>query len=185
MLCAVAIFTTTIVRALFYSPDTEIPVPPESAVETSPLQHPERLRIPKLDIDAHVQEVGVNADGNMGVPSNFTDVGWYKYGVVPGGSGSAVIAGHVDNGLGLAGVFKKLHEIEVGDEVVVTRADGTELTFVVTGKRAYPYDAVPTEIVFNPAGSNRLNLITCGGSWIKSAKTYDERLVVFTKLVGT
>lgn len=183
-LCAVAIFTTTIVRALWYSPDTEIPVPHDTQSGTNPLQHPARLIIPKLRIDADVQNVGVNADGNMGVPSNFADVGWYKYGAVPGGPGSAVMAGHVDNGLGLSGVFKHLNELEEGDEIIVERHDGKRLTFVVTGKRAYPYDAVPTEIVFNPTGSERLNLITCEGAWVKSAKTYDQRLVVFTRLAS-
>jgi sortase A len=183
-LCAVAIFTTTIVRAFFYSPDAEIDVLQDTQVETNPLQHPVRLIIPTLDIDADVQEVGVNAQGNMGVPSNFTDVGWYKYGVVPGGGGSAVMAGHVDNGLGLAGVFKKLNELEEGDEIIVERRDGKRLTFIVTSKRSYPYDAVPTEIVFNPSGSTRLNLITCEGSWVKSEKTYDQRLVIFTKLAS-
>jgi sortase A len=184
-LCAVAIFTTTIVRAFFYSPDTDIPVPADKQLETSPLQHPARLIVPALDIDADVQEVGINAQGNMGVPSNFTDVAWYKYGVVPGGPGSAVMAGHVDNGLGLSGVFKKLGELEAGDEVIIERQDGKMLTFVVTGKRSYPYDAVPTDIVFNPSGSIRLNLITCEGAWVKSEKTYDQRLVIFTKLKGT
>lgn len=183
-LCAVAIFTTTIVRAFFYSPDTDIPVPANKQLETSPLQHPARLIIPTLDIDTNVQEVGINAQGNMGVPNNFTDVGWYKYGVVPGGAGSAVMAGHVDNGLGLSGVFKNLGELEEGDEVIIERQDGRRLTFVVTGKRSYPYDSVPTDIVFNPSGSTRLNLITCEGAWVKSAKTYDQRLVVFTRLAS-
>jgi sortase A len=183
-LCAVAIFTTTIVRAFFYSPDTEIPVPEEKQIETSPLHHPVRLIIPKLNIDADVQEVGINAAGNMGVPNNFTDVAWYKYGVVPGGPGSAVMAGHVDNGLGLNGVFKKLGELEPGDEIIIERRDGKRLAFVVTGKRSYPYDQVPTGIVFNPSGSTRLNLITCEGAWVKTEKTYDQRLVVFTKLAS-
>lgn len=183
-LCAVAIFTTTIVGALFYNPDSDIPVPQDKQLETSPLQHPARLIIPKLDIDTNVQEVGINAQGNMGTPSNFTDVAWYKYGAVPGGAGSAVMAGHVDNGLGLSGVFKKLGELEEGDEIIVERQDGKQVTFVVTGKRSYAYDAVPTDIVFNPSGSTRLNLITCEGAWVKSAKTYDQRLVVFTKLAS-
>lgn len=183
-LCAVAIFTTTIVRAFFYAPDTEIAAPESVSVETSPLQHPARIIIPSLGIDAEVQDVGITAEGNMGVPSNFTDVAWYKYGTAPGGAGSAVIAGHVDNGLGLSGVFKRLGELEVGDEVSVERRDGTRLTFIVTGTRSYPYTEVPTEIVFNPSGSARLNLITCEGSWVKSEKTYDQRLVVFTKLKG-
>ena len=183
-LCAVAIFTTTIMRAFFYNPDTDIPVPADTKLETSPLQHPVRLIIPKLEIDAKVQEVGINAKGNMGVPNNFTDAGWYKYGAVPGDTGSAVMAGHVDNGLGLSGVFKRLEELEEGDEVIVERKNGRRLTFVVTGKRSYPYDAVPTDIVFNPSGSTRLNLITCEGAWVRSEKTYDQRLVVFTKWVS-
>lgn len=183
-ICAVAIFTTTIVRAFFYAPDTEIVAPESVSVETSPLHHPTQLVIPSLGIDAEVQEVGITADGNMGVPTNFTDVAWYKYGAAPGGAGSAVIAGHVDNGLGLSGVFKRLNELEEGDEISIERKDGTRLTFIVTGTRSYPYDDVPTDIVFNPSGSARLNLITCEGSWVKSEKTYDQRLVVFTKLKG-
>lgn len=185
MFCAIAIFSTTIVRAFFFYPDTEVSVPAEKQAETNPLHHPVRVQIPKLGIDAKVQEVGVTVSGNMGVPSNFTDVGWYKYGVAPGGTGSAVIAGHVDNGLGLSGVFKKLGDLQEGDEVIIERKDGKRLTFIVTEKRSYQYNEVPTGIVFNPAGSTRLNLITCEGSWVKSAKTYDQRLVVFTKLEGS
>jgi sortase A len=183
VLCATVVFSTTIVKALFYSPpDTEITVPQEMETATNPLHHPARLQIPSLDIDAKVQDVGINSKGNMGVPNNFTDVGWYKYGVVPGGPGSAVMAGHVDNGLSLPGVFKNLKDLKAGDDVYVERNDGTKLHFVVTGTRSYPYDDVPTEILFNPSGSVRLNLITCTGSWVKTDKTYDQRLVVFTRL---
>ena len=32
----------------------------------------------------------------MGVPTNFTDVGWYRYGPAPGTPGNAVIDGHLD-----------------------------------------------------------------------------------------
>lgn len=172
-------------RALLYDPpEAEIVVPVENPTPISPSEHPARLMIPRLKIDAVVQEVGITKEGNMGVPSNFTDVAWYKYGVAPGGRGSAVIAGHVDNGLGLSGVFKNLNELEAGDKIHVKRVDGTYANFVVTGKRSYPYDAVPTEVIFNPSGSPRLNLITCGGSWLQSEKTYDERLVVYAELVS-
>lgn len=181
-LAAGVLFTNTLVGALFYNPDTEISIPVESSIPLTPLQEPTRLRIPALSINTPVQHVGVNAKGNMAAPNNFTDVGWYKYGVVPGGDGSAVMAGHVDNGLALAGVFKRLSELKTGDEVLVERVDGSIATFVVTSSRRYPYNKVPTEIIFNPLGSARLNLITCEGAWVKALKTYDERLVVFTKL---
>lgn len=181
-LAALAVFTITIVGALFYSPQTEVSIPELDQQRATPLHQPVRLIVPSLMIDAAVQHVGVTAEGNMAVPSNFSDVGWYKYGVVPGGAGSSVLAGHVDNGLRLAGVFKRLNELQEGDEVVVERADGERVIFVVIGQRTYPYNEVPTEIIFNPSGSPRLNLITCEGAWVQALKTYDERLVIFTKL---
>lgn len=181
---AILVFSSTVVRAFFFSSEPEIEVPAEIDVSQNPAHYPARIRIPALDIDTSVQHVGVNANGNMAVPTNYTDVGWYKYGPAPGESGSAVLAGHVNNGLGLSGVFEHLADLEIGDDIYVTRADGTEVHFVVSGSRAYTYDDAPEEVIFNPSGSIRLNLITCDGKWVKEDKTYDQRLVVFTKLAG-
>jgi len=181
---AMLVFSSTVVRAFFFSPDPEIEVPVEIDISQNPAHYPARMRIPALGIDTNVQHVGVNTTGNMAVPTNYSDVGWYKYGPAPGESGSAVLAGHVNNGLGLSGVFEHLADLEIGDDIYVTRADGTEVHFVVSGSRAYPYDDAPEEVIFNPSGSIRLNLITCDGKWVKEDKTYDQRLVVFTKLAG-
>jgi len=181
---AFGIFGVTIVQSFWYAPDTEIEVPIETDTAENPAHYPERIRIPRLGIDTGVQHVGVNASGNMAVPTNYTDTAWYKYGPAPGEGGSAVIAGHVNNGLGLSGVFERLSELETGDDIYVTRADGKEVHFVVAGKRSYPYDDAPADVIFNPSGSVRLNLITCEGKWVKKDKTYDQRLVVFTKLAG-
>jgi sortase A len=183
-LLAFGIFGVTAVRAFWYSPDVEIEVPMEADTAQNPAHSPERIRIPRLNIDTSVQHVGVNANGNMAVPTNYTDTGWYKYGPAPGESGSAVIAGHVNNGLGLSGVFEHLGDLEVGDDIYVTRSDGKEVHFVVAGKRAYAYDDAPADVIFNPSGSVRLNLITCEGKWVKEDKTYDQRLVVFTRLAS-
>lgn len=180
---SIAIFSATLVRAFFYAPDSEIEVP-QAEVEHSDAVIPKRIRIPALAIDTAIQEVGVTVAGNMGTPSNFTDAGWYKYGPAPGQRGSAVIAGHVNNGLGLSGVFEHLGDLKAGDDIYIERADGKEVHFIVTGKKSYPYNDAPEEVIFNPAGSIRLNLITCEGKWVKEDKTYDQRLVVFTKLAG-
>ncbi|CAN5116954.1 hypothetical protein BH11PAT3_BH11PAT3_3130 [soil metagenome] len=145
---------------------------------------PKRLIIPSLNIDANVQYVTINAKGNMGTPNNFTDVSWYKPGTEPGKVGSAVMAGHVDNGLSLAGVFKKLDTIQVGDDVFVQQASGAKLHFKVEKVTSYPYTEVPVVSIFTSQdGSKRLNLITCVGAWVPGQKTYDRRLVVYTKLV--
>lgn len=181
---AVFVFTATAVRAFLFAPDTEIEVPKTNELDDNPALYPVRIRIPAIGIDTDIQQVGVNGTGNMAVPSNYTDTGWYKYGPAPGESGSAVIAGHVNNGLGLSGVFEHLGDLEVGDDVFIERADGTTVRFVVTGSRIYPYTDAPAEVIFNPTGSVRLNLITCEGRWVKEDKTYDQRLVVFTKLAS-
>jgi LPXTG-site transpeptidase (sortase) family protein len=172
--------------------DSDIPVPPVASatvatvaknVAVTPPGYPVRLVIPALNINANVQDVGITARGNMGVPNNFVDVGWYSYGAIPGQVGSAVIDGHVDNGLSLAGVFKHLSDIKTGDDVYVTNYAGQEFHFVVTDIQYYGYENAPTSEIFNADnGGSELKLITCGGTWVPGQKTYDQRLVVTATL---
>lgn len=182
------VFGFTLVHALYFAPEPEVPLAIATssipAAQVDPREYPDRFEVPSLSIDTHVQHVGVTAAGNMGVPNNFTDVGWYKYGVVPGYRGSAVIDGHVDNGLALAGVFKHLGDIKVGDDIYVTSKEGTRLHFRVQEVQSYDYKSVPLEKVFSRTDRARLNLITCEGNWVKAEKTYDKRLVVYTVLVS-
>lgn len=184
---AVVVFVVVLGRATLYSPSEEVAAPALEAVaparDVTPADLPERLRIPALGIDTAVQQVGVKADGHMANPNNFTDVGWYKYGTVPGFAGSAVMAGHVDNGLKLAGVFKRLNELPVGAEVVVTTVGGETRTFVVTEVTSYKTAEVPIERLFTAADGEYLNLVTCDGAWVAGEKTYDRRLVVYARLI--
>ncbi len=179
-------FVTTLVRATLYAPDQEVAsstlaaLAPARSATAGDL--PARLRIPRLTIDAHVKHVGVNAQGLMATPGNFTDVGWYKYGTVPGFMGSAVIDGHVDNALALDGVFKHLQELKVGDDLYVDTASSTTLHFVVTEVASYKAEDVPLERLFGAKDGAHLNLITCTGTWSKAQNEYAERLVVYATL---
>jgi len=181
---AAFVFVGTAVKATLFSPDPEfqldIPVA-ENAHASVAL--PERVRIPVLAIDTRVEQVGINTKGNMAAPSNYSDAGWYKYGTRPGEKGSAVLAGHLDNGLALDGVFRHLDQLEVGDDIYVETKEGKSLHFVVSATAVYPYTGVPTEMLFTRDDKARLNLITCGGGWLKDAKTYSERLVVYAVLM--
>lgn len=189
---AAALFVRTAVFALISSPtDTTMLVPDTGAQQESARDAvaqgdlPMRLKIPSLGIDADVQSVGINGKGNMASPGNFTDVGWYSGGPLPGQVGSAVIDGHVDNGLGMNGVFKHLGEIQIGDEIVVSTLSGRELHFVVEEIAPYPYTAVPLERLFLRADMPRLNLVTCEGRWVKRDDTYDHRLVIYARLMDS
>lgn len=196
IICAVAVlglasvvFITTTVRAVLYVPADEIPLPESVLREARPAEtvtargeNPVRLSIPAIDVDAYIQDVGLSRRGNMAVPTNYTDVGWYRYGASPGKEGSAVIAGHLDNGFGIPAVFARLRTLAEGEDVYVTTQEGKNLRFVATEVKSYPYAEVPTDTLFNEAGEPRLALITCGGSWLPEDETYNERVVVFATL---
>src|SRR3989344_6128045 len=85
---------------------------------------PARLRIPSLGVNAAEEPVGKKADGSMGTPKDFDDMSWYSPGAKPGEAGSAVFAGHVNNGLLQSGVLEPLSLIQKGDYVLGEDASG-------------------------------------------------------------
>lgn len=145
---------------------------------------PVRISIPKVAIEAKVVPVGRAKSGNMAVPKNYEDVGWYRHGPVPGSVGNAVLAGHLDNGSGKSAVFFNLKEVRIGDFVYIDLEDGKKAKFAVKEIRLVDYQNPPLEDIFGPSPKERLNLITCDGTWDESLKTYDKRLVVFTERVA-
>lgn len=199
MVIAILIFAHTIYGSVFYASDSGLSLNPDiqtveasstvasSVITTAPDRRegalPDRLIIPSLKINANVQYTTTNAKGNMGTPNNFTDVSWFKPGTVPGEIGSSVMAGHVDNGLSLDGVFKHLEDIQVGDDLYVQKNDGTKLHFEVVEVTSYPYTDVPAQRIFGSTDGKFLNLITCVGEWVPGQKTYDRRLIVYSRLV--
>ena len=176
---AAVVFIITLASAALYAPqgaEELLPLNPPPA----PAEPPLRLVIPAIKLDASVQQAGLLAGNRMAAPTNFSDAAWYKYGTAPGAVGSAVIAGHLDNGLGLNGVFKNLSKLKAGDYIEVITASST-IRFVVERLETYPYDQVPSSI-FTGADAARLNLITCAGKWIKTPAlgwTVDHRLIVY------
>ena len=161
------------------APESPVVLPTPRPIERTPA--PVRFRIPKLGIDTTVQWVGNDAEGRMGVPSNYGDVAWYELGPPPGTPGNAVIAGHLDSPTGPA-IFFRLRELQPGDEIFVGNEAGQELRFVVSGQEVYEADNAPLERIFGPAIKPQLNLITCDGAFDQSTRQYDKRLVVFTSL---
>jgi len=154
---------------------------PSQVQPVTPFQ-PRTLTIPKLNITSAVESVGMDKEGRMDVPKDSDNVAWYNLGFKPGTLGSAVMAGHYDKATGAPAVFYNLSSLRVGDSVIVTGADNTKLTFMVTAKKLYPYNNFPLQTVFNTTDKPRLNLITCDGVWSSTSKNYSSRLVIFTEL---
>lgn len=148
------------------------PTPVEPAVAP-----PVRVRIPAIGVDSAVVDIGVDAAGAL-VPPATTDVtGWFSAGPAPGAIGPALLAAHVDSRAG-PGVFFRLVDLRPGDEVTVARADGTSVVFVVVGTTRVAKTAFPTELVYSPLPVPALRLVTCGGSFDRSARSYRDNIVV-------
>ena len=139
---------------------------------------PVQLRIPAVGIDAPVQGVGVNQKGEMDVPSGTSDnVGWYKYGPVPGASGSAVIDAHV------FAAFAPLKNVRPGDDIYVYMSDGSVRKFVVSDTQVFPLSSLSPNQLFRKTSRSDLNLITCAGSPTLGGTNYSHRLIVYSTLV--
>ena len=141
---------------------------------------PVRLIIPAIDVNAKIQSLGVTPNGEMEVPDNIVDVGWFKLGSRPGENGSAVIAGHFNGENGKTGVFANLNKLEIGDKLYLKDDTEAALTFVVRDKRFY--DSGYADDVFSQNDGVHLNLITCDGVWNEAKKSYSQRLVVFADI---
>jgi hypothetical protein len=139
---------------------------------------PVRLRIPRLGVDAHVERLGLLADGTVDVPHRWHDVGWYSGGVRPGDPGPAVLLGHVDSTAGPA-VFYRLPELRRGDLVDVVRADGSVVRFRVTRIAEYAKSRFPTTRIYLPTLQPELRLVTCGGRFDYSIGHYVDNVVAF------
>ncbi len=79
-------------------------------------------------------------------------------------------------------MFWDLKKLETGDEIIVTDAEGSELTFVVNRVERYKRDEAPIEEIFGRTDSKSLNLITCTGTFDRANGGHEERLVVYSEL---
>lgn len=141
---------------------------------------PVRLKIPKIDLDASVEYVGLTRDGAMDVPLNIDNVAWYKLWTSPGKKGSAVIAGHYGAINGKIPAFENLDTLREGDKIYILTNWGGTLSFVVRQIKKYKWDANAPEVFHSDDGKSHLNLITCDGAWDARIKMYPQRLVIFT-----
>ena len=121
---------------------------------------PVRLKIPAINVDAPIEDVGLTPDGAMDSPKNFDDTAWYQLGPRPGEQGNAVIAGHVDR-VSSGAVFWDLRQLTPGDEIIVISDDGITHHFAVTGLQKYALDTAPLTEIFGPTDGVHLNLVTC------------------------
>ena len=135
--------------------------------------------LPARGIDAPVDPVGVEPQGEMTLPADVDRVGWYRFGPVPGAAeGTAVVAGHVDDAEQGLGALAPLRTAEPGDEVLVEAADGAVTRWTVGSRERIEKPGVPLGDLFARTGSPQLVLITCGGPFDAELRSYRDNVVV-------
>jgi sortase (surface protein transpeptidase) len=157
------------------------------AVTPLPPSPPTQLEVPAIGVSTDLLQLGQNADGTVQVPPLARDskAGWYRYSPTPGELGPAVLLGHVDSAEYGPGVFFSLGALKPGDTLSVTRADNTVATFRVTRVASFAKDQFPTLDVYGNTDDAELRLITCGGAFDSSARSYENNIVVYAALTGS
>jgi hypothetical protein len=136
-----------------------------------------RVEVPGAGLDAAVRPVGVDEAGQMALPADPAVLGWYRHGPAPGeGTGSAVLAGHLDSRRYGLGPLVGLREVQRGDVVRVTSQEGAR-RYTVVDVRRYDRQALPEEL-FARSGRELLRIITCGGEYLPDRGGYQQNLVV-------
>jgi hypothetical protein len=162
------------------------PAPDEEVAPEPPRLAPLRVRVPSIDVDAPVVPVGILPGDVMEIPDDVDDLGWYDpdgLGVAPGFDGTAVLAGHVDSRTQGRGALYDLRELTVGDPVEIALEDGTVQTWRITAVVQYPKATLPYDEVFTWSGSPRLALITCGGEFDRTERSYLDNIVAYAEPV--
>jgi hypothetical protein len=160
------------------------PVPAAQVAEqATPAVRPVRIAIPALGVAGPLEDLAADpATGELAAPDDPTRAGWYAAGVVPGDAGPAVVGGHVDSRAG-PGVFFALRRLRPGDEVEITRSDGRTVRFAVTTIGRFPKTEFPTAAVYGPAPGPELRLVTCGGVFDRTERSYRDNIVVGAVLI--
>ncbi len=159
-------------------------VPSSGAASALTRSAPVRVQIPAIGVDSALMQLGLQVDGSLQVPPSGFPAGWYTGAPTPGELGPAILAGHVDWG-GQPGVFYRLRDLQPGAEITVTRQDGIVTVFRVTQVKQYPKDEFPTDVVYGDLDHPGLRLITCGGSFDRDTRNYDDNIIAFADLIAT
>lgn len=170
---------------IVYSTDT-----PDESIEnalnynwTGSADEPKKISIDTMNVDAFIQRAGVDQHNKIAVPNSVHLAGWFTGSAQPGKNGLSIIAAHV-NGINTDGLFKKLDTLKENDEFEVELGNGTKLRYRVLGSVTVP-EAESASVLFsqNPKVTSQVNLITCGGVYDESTKTFSDRTIVSAELL--
>jgi len=139
---------------------------------------PIAVSVPSVGISAPVIPLGLQSNGEIEVPSDFSDAGWREAGPEPGERGAAMMTAHVDSRSGPA-AFYTLKNVERGNEIRVRRKDGSTVVFSAQRVETVAKDSFPTRRVYGKTSLPTLRLVTCGGPFNSATRHYRDNIIVY------
>lgn len=139
---------------------------------------PKYIKLPTIEVEGFIQKVGIDQNQEVAVPTNIHIAGWFVDSVKPGQPGLSIIDGHI-NGRGSDGIFVNLEKLKRGDIYTIEFGDGTSKQFKVTDTTSVDtLDAASVLFSQDPDNPSQLNLITCGGNFDTTSRSYDKRVII-------
>jgi LPXTG-site transpeptidase (sortase) family protein len=179
------------VSGSFFAPGGTAPqIAPGDTAPQIALEQPQRLSpaspghidIPALGISSGMEHLGLTADNAIATPKSLWSTAWFNQSSKPGDPGPALIVGHYSR-YGKA-IFANLHKLQNGQQILITDEGGQQFIFQVTAVKSVSTEQFPmNEVLGNTDSRSRLEIITCGGAYIKQTKDFTERTVITAELI--
>jgi sortase (surface protein transpeptidase) len=144
---------------------------------------PTAVEIAAIGVAAPILTVGVGSEGELVIPESVLDVGWYQGSAVPGEPGVALLTSHLDTRTQGRGVFSGLTSLEVGATIDLQDSAGTTTQWRVVAREQRLKTDLPPQL-FARSGPPLLALVTCGGPFDQTARSYRDNIIVWAELVG-
>ena len=170
------------------APSAPPETPPAAPAVAATVSAPATLTFPAAGLDrAPLAPTGLTDTGELAVPplDDPTRIVYANWSQRLASQMPTVLASHVNGrsrgGAAIPGGFTRLAATTPGDELTVTRADGTATRYTVTAVDTIDKDQFPTGQVYAPGPPGRLVLITCGGDIDTAARSYESNVIVTTQ----
>jgi hypothetical protein len=169
-------------------------------IKAAPVEVPLELKIPSLKVNSPVFGVGLTSGNEMDAPKGpigdavWHTAFWYRGSGLPGESGTATIAGHVNDPLGRPEIFANLQDLLPGDLIIIHYTKSNiDFTFTVDQVKVYSLqESSDPEVLAQIYGTGPVNgtapqpsldglshltLITCAGNIVNGQ--FDHHVVVY------
>jgi LPXTG-site transpeptidase (sortase) family protein len=160
-----------------------VPPPPGTPPKAA---RPAAIDVPSIGAKSSLIPLGIQKDGTVQVPDvhHPQQGGWIQ--VAPSGVATlddpVVVLAHID-GDHQQGLFYHLKNVKKGDSIALTMTDGTVRNYTVTKTQEISKAQFPSAAVYGQTKDPEIRLVSCGGPFQASIRSYEDSEIVYGKLM--